>query len=242
MLSHLWWWDSSAPFLHASTTFTVPQCICINLVNNWHEDRQIPLKCANSCTHVRIIKCNVKKYEPMVQRKKKKKRHTKKKIPTGVSSKSKLWAGCMGNQPSYVKDVIIIDYLRLVSYDALTGRFFHQFIREQGMLGRVRLLGFGNEQTHFLVCSPPLRVQLTVVAEWYLKKTEVQHYTSTFPSENVCFTVIMDGNSFFFYQSPKDVDGEEGNGEGNEAHSLQPAPQLKMILSAPQAKPARNSC
>lgn len=201
MLSHLWWWDSSAPFLHASTTFTVPQCLCINLVNTWHEERQIPLKCANSCTHVRIIKCNVKKYEPMVQRKKKA-THTKK-IPTGVSSKSKLWAGCIGNQPSYVKDVIIIDYLRLVSYDALTGRFFHQFIREQGMLGRVRLLGFGNEQTYFLVCSPPLRVQLTVVAEWYLKKTEVQHYTSTFPSENVCFTVIMDGNSFFFLPKSK---------------------------------------
>lgn len=135
-------------------------------------------------------------------KKKKKATHTKK-IPTGVSSKSKLWAGCIGNQPSYVKDVIIIDYLRLVSYDALTGRFFHQFIREQGMLGRVRLLGFGNEQTYFLVCSPPLRVQLTVVAEWYLKKTEVQHYTSTFPSENVCFTVIMDGNSFFFL--PKSI-------------------------------------
>lgn len=50
------------------------------------------------------------------------------------------------------------------------------------------------------------------------------------------------GILFFFYQSPKDVDGEEGNGEGNEAHSLQPAPQLKMVLSAPQAKPARNSC
>lgn len=105
----------------------------------------------------------MKKYEPMVQRKKKA-THTKK-IPTGASSKSKLWAGCIGNQPSYIKDAIIIDYLRLVSYYALAGRLFHQFIREQGMLGRVRLLGFGNEQTYFLVCSPPLRVQLTVVAE-----------------------------------------------------------------------------
>lgn len=41
-----------------------------------------------------------------------------------------------------------------------------------------------------------------------------------------------------FYQRPQDIDGEEGDGERYEAHSLQPAPQLKVVLSAPQAQPA----
>lgn len=45
-----------------------------------------------------------------------------------------------------------------------------------------------------------------------------------------------------FYQGPQDIDGEEGDGEGYEAHGLQPAPQLKMVLSAPQAQPAWNGC
>lgn len=40
---------------------------------------------------------------------------------TGASLKSKLWAGCIGNQPSYTKDTIIIYDLRFLSYDALTG-------------------------------------------------------------------------------------------------------------------------
>lgn len=44
------------------------------------------------------------------------------------------------------------------------------------------------------------------------------------------------------YQRPQDIDGEEGDGEGYEAHSLQPAAQLKMVLSAPQAQPAWNGC
>lgn len=45
-----------------------------------------------------------------------------------------------------------------------------------------------------------------------------------------------------FYQSPQDIDGEEGDGEGNEAHSLQPAPEVNMILSPLQTQPARNGC
>lgn len=101
-------------------------------------------------------------------------------------------------------------HLHLISYYTLIGGLLHQFGREQGMLRRVRLLGFRNEQTYFLICSSPLRVQLTVVAERY--------------------------------QGPEDVDGEEGDGEGYETHGLQPAPQLKMVLSAAQAQPARNGC
>ena len=34
------------------------------------------------------------------------------------------------------------------------------------------------------------------------------------------------------YQSPEDVDGEEGDGESDEAHGLQPALQLKVVLGA----------
>lgn len=42
------------------------------------------------------------------------------------------------------------------------------------------------------------------------------------------------------YQSPQDVDGEEGDGEGDEPHGLQPAAQVEVVLSAPQTQPARN--
>lgn len=69
---------------------------------------------------------------------------------------------------SHIKDAIVIDYPHLVSYYTLIGRLLHQFGRQQGMLGRVRPPGFRNEQTYFLICSSPLRVQLTVVAERYL--------------------------------------------------------------------------
>ena len=44
------------------------------------------------------------------------------------------------------------------------------------------------------------------------------------------------------YQGPENVDGEEGNGEGDEADRLQPAPQLKVVLSAPETQPAWNGC
>lgn len=40
------------------------------------------------------------------------------------------------------------------------------------------------------------------------------------------------------YQGPQDIDGEEGDGEGDKAHGLQPAAQLEMILSPPQTQPA----
>lgn len=65
-------------------------------------------------------------------------------------------------------DRLVIDRPHLVSYYTLTGRLLHQFGRQQGMLGRVRPPGFRNEQTYFLICSSPLRVQLTVVAKRYL--------------------------------------------------------------------------
>lgn len=38
------------------------------------------------------------------------------------------------------------------------------------MLGRVGLPGFRDEEAHFLICSSPLGVELTVVAERYLKR------------------------------------------------------------------------
>lgn len=83
----------------------------------------------------------------------------------------KVWlAWCTEIQPSHTKDTIIIDRVRLVSYYTFIGRLLHQFSREQRMLGWVGLLGFRNEQTHFLICSPPLRVQLTVVAERHLQR------------------------------------------------------------------------
>lgn len=44
--------------------------------------------------------------------------------------------------------------------------------------------------------------------------------------------------SIHFYQRPQDIDGEEGDGESYEAHGLQPASQLKMVLSPLQAQPA----
>lgn len=44
------------------------------------------------------------------------------------------------------------------------------------------------------------------------------------------------------YQCPEDVDGEEGDGEGDEANSLQSALQLQVVLGTPQAQPARDGC
>lgn len=40
------------------------------------------------------------------------------------------------------------------------------------------------------------------------------------------------------YQSPEDVDGEQSDGEGDEADGLQPAPQVEVVLSTSQAEPA----
>lgn len=42
----------------------------------------------------------------------------------------------------------------------------------------------------------------------------------------------------FGYQGPEDVDGEEGDGEGNEANRLQSALQLQVVLCPPQTQPA----
>lgn len=36
------------------------------------------------------------------------------------------------------------------------------------------------------------------------------------------------------YQGPEDVDGEEGDGEGNQADRLQSALQLQVVLRPPQ--------
>lgn len=44
------------------------------------------------------------------------------------------------------------------------------------------------------------------------------------------------------HQSPEDVDGEEGDGERYEAHRLQPAPHVEVVLSSPKAQPARDRC
>lgn len=43
------------------------------------------------------------------------------------------------------------------------------------------------------------------------------------------------------HQGPQDVDGEEGDGERDEAHGLQPAAHAKVVLSPPQAQPAGDS-
>lgn len=40
------------------------------------------------------------------------------------------------------------------------------------------------------------------------------------------------------YQCPEDVDGEEGDGEGNEADGLKSALQLQVVLGSPQTQPA----
>lgn len=58
------------------------------------------------------------------------------------------------------------------SYYTLAGRLLHQFGGQQGMLGGAGLPRFGNEQTYFLIGSSPLRVQLAVVAEGYLRRKE----------------------------------------------------------------------
>lgn len=44
------------------------------------------------------------------------------------------------------------------------------------------------------------------------------------------------------YQGPEDVDGEEGDGQGDEADRLQPALQLQVVLRSPQTQPARDGC
>lgn len=100
--------------------------------------------------------------------------------------------------------------LHPVSYYTLVSRLLCEFVREQGMLGGAGLLSFRNEKTDFLVCSPPLGVELTVVAEGH--------------------------------QGPEDVDGEKGDCKGYEPDSLQPASQLKVVLSPPQAQPAGDGC
>lgn len=47
---------------------------------------------------------------------------------------------------------------------------------------------------------------------------------------------------YISYQCPEDVDGEEGNGECDEADSLQSALQLQVVLGTSQAQPARDGC
>lgn len=55
------------------------------------------------------------------------------------------------------------------SYYTLAGRLLHQFGRQQRVLRTAGLPRFGNEQTYFLVRSPPLGIQLAVVAEGHLR-------------------------------------------------------------------------
>lgn len=111
--------------------------------------------------------------EVFLSPKKKKKRKQQKK-PTSASVKASRRGWCVDSQPPHIKDTTITDRLCLVSYYTLIGRLLHQFGRQQGMLGRVGLLGFRNEQTYFLICSSPLGVQLTVVAERYLHRQPVR--------------------------------------------------------------------
>lgn len=42
------------------------------------------------------------------------------------------------------------------------------------------------------------------------------------------------------HQRPEDVDGKEGDGEGNEPYSLQPAMEPEVVLGSTQAQPARD--
>lgn len=44
------------------------------------------------------------------------------------------------------------------------------------------------------------------------------------------------------YQRPEDVDGKQGDGESDQAHGLQSALQLQVVLGSPQAQPARDGC
>lgn len=59
----------------------------------------------------------------------------------------------------------------VISQDTLTGCLL-QFVREQGMLGRVGLVCCRHEETYFLICPSPLGVELTVVAERYLEENK----------------------------------------------------------------------
>lgn len=44
-----------------------------------------------------------------------------------------------------------------------------------------------------------------------------------------------------WHQSPEDVDGEKSDGKGNEAHCLQTAVEVQVVLSPPQTQPPRDS-
>lgn len=63
---------------------------------------------------------------------------------------------------------------RAVSYNGLIRCHLHQLGGKQGMLGRTGSLDIGDQQAYFLIGSPPLGVQLTVVAEGYLQKGVTQ--------------------------------------------------------------------
>ena len=42
------------------------------------------------------------------------------------------------------------------------------------------------------------------------------------------------------HQCPEDIDGEEGDGEGDEPHGFQPAVEPEVVLGPAQAQPARD--
>lgn len=42
------------------------------------------------------------------------------------------------------------------------------------------------------------------------------------------------------HQRPEDVDGEQGNGECDEPHGLEPAVEPEVVLGPAQAQPARD--
>lgn len=70
------------------------------------------------------------------------------------------------------------------SYDAVAPRLLQRFGGEQRVLRGARLLGLRDEQTHLLVGSPPLGVELAVVAERHLHTERRGGIRSTIQQEH----------------------------------------------------------
>lgn len=129
------------------------QHLCIRLVKIKNEDYQVQFKCLHLCANRGTFLKFYGKNEVLMWRRGKKQRKSK---------SASIWRISPHRQ--------MTPHLHLISYYTFISRFLYWFGREQGMLGRVRLLGIRNEQPDFLVCSSPLRVQLTVVAERHLHR------------------------------------------------------------------------
>lgn len=77
-------------------------------------------------------------------------------------------------EPPAPKEHQLQTFPPLTSYYSLVCRLFQQLGGEQGMLVRMPPLCVGKEEAYFLMGSSPLRVELTVVAEWYLQDRRVE--------------------------------------------------------------------